>query len=346
MMAGMPMSALRGRAWTLCAVIGVLALAIALGRPHAVTAQTPAMPLPAGAIPVGIAIDAEGGRIYVANSARDTLSIIDAASAAVIGTVSTGRGPGLVIFDPFTKRVYVSNFRDASVTVVDATAPLAAAAPKPPVGIVGPNAAAVLATLPVGGLGLALNPATKKIYAASGGSLAVIDAVSNTVVAQVRAPAAANLWGVAVDATANRVYLTDLQAPRLLVFDGAKDSFVGEIPISGPARFGIAVSADGARVYAASYVTDNARISVIDAASGRTRATVRVGGLPFALALDEGRGLLFASNLGDGTVSAIRLSSNSIESTKVAGRAPAGLAVSGGRLYVVSTGDERLVVDP
>lgn len=326
-------------------IAGAFALAAGLGVAQTV-AQTGSVPLAPGAAPFGVAIDAAAGRMYVADSAHDTLSIIDLVSSAVIGIVPTGAGPGLVLFDPVMKRVYVSNFAGASLTVVDASPSLSIAASNPPLPGAPDRASAVVATLPVGGLGLALNPSTQRIYAASGGSLAVIDATTSAVLTRVAAPRGANLWGVAVDPIANRVYLTDLSAARLLVYDGATDTFTGELAIEQPGRLAIAVSADGSRVYAAGYTDVAATLSVVDARNRTVVAMVALGRLPFSIAIDEPRGLLFASNYGDGTVSVVGLASNRVESTKPAGLFPAGLAVSAGRLYVVSAGDQRVLVDP
>jgi DNA-binding beta-propeller fold protein YncE len=59
-------------------------------------------------------------------------------------------------------------------------------------------------------------------------------------VATILAPAGANVWGVAVDPQANRLYATDIASPRVLVYDGATNALAAEIAIDAPARFGIA----------------------------------------------------------------------------------------------------------
>ncbi|HEX4747529.1 MAG TPA: YncE family protein [Gaiellaceae bacterium] len=194
---------------------------VASDTPQTGSAQTAVTPLGLGSRPIGIAIDAAGGRIYVTNSGQDTLAVLDLSSGSLVGKIPTGAEPGLVLFDPASRRVYVSNFRSGNITVVDAGASGATNPTSDPMDPTSPSA--VVSTLPVGGLGLALDPVAKRIYAASGTSLAVIDATTSRVIARVQAPAGANLWGAAVDRTSNRVYLTDLFTARVLVFDGATD---------------------------------------------------------------------------------------------------------------------------
>src|SRR5262249_31134555 len=64
-----------------------------------------------GLSPAGVAVNPAGTRVYVANFADDTISVIDAASNQVTGTVRlpAGTGPVGVALKPDGSRVYVTN---------------------------------------------------------------------------------------------------------------------------------------------------------------------------------------------------------------------------------------------
>jgi YVTN family beta-propeller protein len=66
----------------------------------------------------GIAVNETTGHIFVANSAQNNVSVIDAVTKRVIATVGVGVDPGMVGVNPATNRVYVSNRGDDTVHVL------------------------------------------------------------------------------------------------------------------------------------------------------------------------------------------------------------------------------------
>jgi YVTN family beta-propeller protein len=66
----------------------------------------------------GIAVNETTGHIFVANSAQNSVSVIDAVTKRVIATVGVGVDPGMVGVNPATNRVYVSNRGDDTVHVL------------------------------------------------------------------------------------------------------------------------------------------------------------------------------------------------------------------------------------
>lgn len=268
--------------------------------------------------PIGIAIDVVARRMYVASNGSSTLSIVDAGTNTLLATVALSSPPNQVAVSPLTGRVYVSSFEAQSVTIIDG------------------RSASVVETLEVGGLGLAVTAQGTRILAAAGSRVALIDTATNDV-AEIEAPAGANLWGVAAG-PGSLAYLTDLFAPRVVVFDVDRAEFVGEIAIDAPGRFAITSSVDGSRLYVASYVPDNARLSVIDTARRRVIAAVPVGALPFGVALDEARGTAYVTSFAEHSITAVDIARGSVRGTLAAGRAPAGVAFDrvSGRLVVAS----------
>ena len=234
--------------------------------------------------PFALAIDARSGRAYVTDAKEDTLFVFDLATGQAVAFVPTGRRPNHVVLSG--TRAYVSNFTDASITVIDTAAN------------------AVVKTLPTGGLGLALNRATGRLYAAAGSRVSVIDTTTDTLLATIAAPSAANIWGLAVDPATNRLYATDIASPRVLVYDGATNKLLAEVAIDAPARFGIATGA-ASRVFVASYTDQSPRLFTIDGPSATVIARTPVAAFTASLLSDPLSGVVYASSGVDRSVTAV-----------------------------------------
>ena len=68
----------------------------------------------------GIAIASELGRVFVSNGREGTVSIVDAKTLQITGTVKTGENPDAILYEPVNKEVYAFNGRSKSATVFDA----------------------------------------------------------------------------------------------------------------------------------------------------------------------------------------------------------------------------------
>lgn len=66
----------------------------------------------------GIAVNPTTGHVFVANSAQDTVTVIDGPGMAVLATMAVGDDPGMVGVNPATNRVYVSNRGSNSVQML------------------------------------------------------------------------------------------------------------------------------------------------------------------------------------------------------------------------------------
>jgi YVTN family beta-propeller protein len=69
----------------------------------------------------GIAVNPTTGHVFVANSARNTVTVIDGPAMSVLATVSVGADPGMIGVNPVTNKVYVANRGDDTVQVIDDT---------------------------------------------------------------------------------------------------------------------------------------------------------------------------------------------------------------------------------
>jgi len=69
----------------------------------------------------GVALAEEFGRGFTSNGANGTSTIFDLKTLKKTGSVKTGLNPDAILFDPFTKRVFVFNAGSNDVTVIDAS---------------------------------------------------------------------------------------------------------------------------------------------------------------------------------------------------------------------------------
>jgi YVTN family beta-propeller protein len=71
--------------------------------------------------PLGIAVDPESHRLYVAQPESDTVSVIDPATEEIIATVPVGPHPLGMAVDPQHHRVYVANSGFRTISAIDST---------------------------------------------------------------------------------------------------------------------------------------------------------------------------------------------------------------------------------
>jgi len=69
--------------------------------------------------PAGIAVAADGSRLFVAGNLVDRLYVVDPGTGRVVGTTPTGHLPYGVALNRTGTRAFVSNWGERSVTVVD-----------------------------------------------------------------------------------------------------------------------------------------------------------------------------------------------------------------------------------
>jgi YVTN family beta-propeller protein len=117
--------------------------------------------LHAGKIPCAIAVDSKAHVLYVANYGENNVSVVNAKTGSISGTIPVGDHPKAIAFDPVRELIYVANTIGDSVTVIDA------------------EKNDVLSTLPAGKrpYALAVVPGSSRLYVANED-----DSASSTVV--------------------------------------------------------------------------------------------------------------------------------------------------------------------
>jgi YVTN family beta-propeller protein len=288
-----------------------------------------------GEFPIGVAVDQRTHTAYVANLGDNTVSVVNTATCksedslgcgAIAPTVAVGVGPQNPAIDLATDTVYVPNFFDGTVSVIDGATCNASVhsgcGTTPPIVTVGP-----------GPDGVAVDQATDTIYVTSDGStypftgdtVSVIDgATCNAVVTSGcgQTPPEVTVGGPnpgepAVDEATNSVYVpisgTTDAGNLVSVINGATcDSAVtsgcGQIPHDitvGTEAAEAAIDQATDTVYVTNFADDT--VSVIDGATcngmvatgcGAVPPTIGVGIEPGAVAVDQATGVVFVTNYG------------------------------------------------
>jgi DNA-binding beta-propeller fold protein YncE len=161
----------------------------------------------------GIAIVPELGRGFTTNGREDKVSIVDLKTLQTVSKVDTGKNPDAITYDPKQKEIYAWNHTGHSATVfeaatgkVTATIPLAGTAEtgasdpglgrvfvniedKDSIDVIDAAKHAVIAHWPVAPAeeptGMAIDPATHRLFVGGGKFLVMIDDTNGKVVANV-----------------------------------------------------------------------------------------------------------------------------------------------------------------
>lgn len=226
--------------------------------------------LPIRGRPHGVAI-APNGRFCVSriDAASVTCGMLTASSATVQSTATVGVTPAHVALSADGSRAYTANQYGSSASVLDVTTPT-------------PSLLATI-SLPSEGFNVLVDPAGSRVYVTTGsGALQVMDAATDTVIAQVATGPASN--GLALDRAAGILYVSSIRAGTVTAVSTATNTVTKVYAVSAnPQR--IALSADGKTLYVA---TESTGLEVLDLATGTRSSVIGVdaGAVGLALAPD------------------------------------------------------------
>jgi len=173
--------------------------------------------------------------------------------------------PWGVAVHPDGSRVYVANYRDNTVSVIDTVTNT------------------LTATVPVaynrGALGVALNPGGTRLYVTNSlsNTVSVIDTATDTVMATV--PVGSGPLFVAVHPAGTRVYVTNYLDNTMSVINPTTNTVMTTVTVGRTPR-GVAVHPAGTAAYVLNF--DDNTVSVINAATNTVTATIAVGNGPGA----------------------------------------------------------------
>ena len=285
--------------------------------------QTLITNIPTQSYPTAVALNPATNKIYVANQASNSVTVIDGATHKTT-TVLTGAGPNAVAINAVTNKIYVANLSGASVTVIDGATnktstvgtgvgPLAIAVnsvsnkiyvanynSQSVTMIDGANNGATDINVGTRPYAIAVNSANNRIVVANSGSgdVSVIDGTTNTVKT---VTVGADPRAIAINPVTNRIYVANWQSGSVSVINGATDS-VTNITVN-PQPVAVAVDPVRNKILVAGSGTNSA--TIIDGATLATTA-IKAGGSPVAIDVNPITAkAYFANYIYDGTVTMV-----------------------------------------
>ena len=197
-------------------------------------------------------------------------------------TVTAGANPYALAVNPITDKVYVANYGNRSVTVID--------------GATNSTTTVHADSLPYA---VAVNPVTNRIYVANywGDDVTVIDGVTNDTTL---VPVGGWPIALAVNPVTDKIYVADDYTEDVTVIDGATDSTTRVTANYEP--YAIAVNTITNKVYVANY--DNRDVTVIDGATNTTTVAA-AGSIPFADVANPVTNRVYIANMNGNNVTVI-----------------------------------------
>jgi YVTN family beta-propeller protein len=203
-----------------------------------------------------LAVNPVTHRIYVANSAANTVTVVDGNTHATT-TVPVGRNPQFIAVSTIANKIYVSNTADASLTILDGTS-------------------LTQVTLPINGAGpIVVNEGNNKIYVmrqGNNGEVTIVD--GNTLTWYAIDTGSHTPAGLALNPATNRLYVSHNLSGDVRAIDVTSTSDHPpnvSIQIAGHPT-AITMNANTNRVYV---LSDDARGPIV-AIDGATHVATRI----------------------------------------------------------------------
>jgi uncharacterized protein (TIGR03437 family) len=248
------------------------------------------------------AVSPDGTRVYVTQTAADTVLVLDAGTQKTLATIAVGKGPAVAAVSPDGAAVYVTNQLDGTVSVIDGVAN------------------AVRGTVIVGArpFGIAASPDGSKVYVANSGgnTVSVIATATRRVTGTVTLPFPVAPWMVAFAVGGQKAYVTDNGYGHVYVIATTTDTVSGSFQ---PASYnqGVAFSPNGAQAY----VTDaSGAVTVVDAVADAVVRVVALGGSPAGVAFSTDGTKAYVANGALQSIQVVDTNSFAITSIALPGR--------------------------
>jgi YVTN family beta-propeller protein len=292
-----------------------------------IQAQTVTNTITVGDGPFGLGVNTSTNKIYVANNAANTVSVIDGSSNTVTATINVGSGPQGVGVNTSTNKIYVANAAANTVSVISGSSD------------------SVSSTVNVGSVPqfIGVNTETNKIYVGNrnGDSVSVIDGSSDSVSTTITV--GDGPFGVGVNTSTNKIYVANFFADTVSVIDGSTDTVSTTINV-GDGPYGVDVNTSTNKIYISNENADT--VSVIDGSSNTVTATITVGDGPRGVDTHPTTNKIYVVNNAADTVSVIDGSTNTVSTTVTVGDQPVGVGVntSTDKIYVANFNSDSVSV--
>jgi DNA-binding beta-propeller fold protein YncE len=274
------------RCWAaLLALLAWVACAAAGDTPPLERVQVIPLKGPAGRLD-HLALDAEHGRLFVANMANASLDVVDLKAGRRVAQVPGQKKIQGIAYAPDLDRIFVGNGADGVCNVLD-----------------GHDYKPIKAIPLEDADNVRYDPRTRRVYVGHADkALAVIDARTLEVVHDVKLPGPPEAFQLA--RSAPRLYLNTPEPAQVVVVDTAKAEVVARYPLRrAAANFPLALDEAGGRIFVG--CRREPMVVVLDSATGKELAAVPIAGDPDDLFHDAKRSRLYAS-CGEGYLAVVR----------------------------------------
>jgi len=248
----------------------------------------------------------------------------------VIATISVGEGSRSIEFDSVNNRMYVTNWDDDTVSVINTATN------------------GVIETISVGDAphGMAFDSANNRMYVVNAydNTISVINTATNAVDATIAA--GTNPVDVALDSANDRLYVTNYNQGIITVIDTDDNTIITTISVGGPGNFPLHIAFDSTNDRM--YVTEwkGHEVSVINTATNAVDATIAAGNFPTGIAFDSTNNRMYVSITSDDAVKVINTATNAVDATISVGNSPRDMAFdsTNNRMYVTDLADNTISV--
>ena len=245
----------------------------------------------------------------------------------LVSRIDVGQGPIGVVVNPVTNKIYVTNFIDDTVSVLDSIANTP------------------LTTISVGKApnSIALNSKTNKIYLSNqvDNTVTVIDGATDTVISTVSV--GKKPIYVSLNEKTNKIYVSNQDSNTVSVIDGTSDKVLSDITVGSKPQ-GIGINTETNKLYIAN--TESNNISIIDGNSNTiTKTLENIIETPTGIFVDEVKNIVYAFTLsGDnplkkGVLYIINGSSDTVTKGIIIGSNGTDIAFhkASGKVYITHT---------
>lgn len=236
--------------------------------------------------PRGVAVNVAANKVYVVNQAANTVSVIDGATNQVTKTISVGSTPWAAVFNPTSNRLYVGNRGAGTVSVIDGSTDAVVT---------------TITSIPNRAM-MAVNPVTNRVFVPglSDSYVRVIACDTNTVTSPITA---GTPLGVTVDSVLNKLYVSDVAANQVAIFDATTLAFRSRVTV-GTYPYGLGANSSTGHDFADCQTTDE--VFVVDGASEAALTSVSEGSQPISVAVNPRTNRAYVANWNSGTMSVIQ----------------------------------------
>jgi len=280
--------------------------------------------------------------IYVVNNSDNTVSVIDLASKNLVATVTVGSSPTGIAYNPSDKKAYVVNRGDNTISVIDTVNHIAAGTvnvgPYPWYVAVDPTTHLIDLNQWVKGLPVNYVYVTSPVSNAVNVLVTTFDGLLTLPGGDIKTdlPPGIGAFNIVLDTADQKAYVVNCHNSTISALDLKEKKMIATVTgLDNTDSFvGVGLDTGLKKVYAVSDKID--MMPVLDAASMKVIAKVKVGKTAMNVAVDSSTHKAYVTNRGSNSVSVIDTRKDTVETTIPVGTEPVSTALADGKAYVTN----------